>query len=247
MTLSVKDTVVFAWEQYKKQPLAWLKIIVVALIVSGLSSYVAQSAIDGGASPLLLIPLNIADFFVQMVVCMAMIYFALRLHDGKDALLSQFLEPIDLMWRYIGGVIIYGAGVLLGLILLVIPGVIFAIAGGMWPYLLIDKRLGPVEAVKESLRMTRGNRWQLLLLAVVLTVLNLVGLIPLGLGLLITVPVSTLAVVHAYRILERQAPPTANQAEHNAGNNRTDKKMSDVIVQVNTKVDVQVAQKASLS
>jgi uncharacterized membrane protein len=45
----------------------------------------------------------------------------------------------------------------IGLILLVVPGVIFACRLAFVRYLVMDKKMEPVEAVKESWRMTRGH------------------------------------------------------------------------------------------
>jgi len=52
-----------------------------------------------------------------------------------------------------------------------------------------------------SLQLTRGRSGPLLLLSLFLLGLNLLGAAFLGLGLLVTVPVSALLCAHAYRAL----------------------------------------------
>ena len=49
--------------------------------------------------------------------------------------------------------------VVIGFLMLIIPGIIFAIKLVFVPYLVMDKNLDPVEAVKESWRMTKGYGW----------------------------------------------------------------------------------------
>jgi len=72
-------------------------------------------------------------------------------------------------------------------------------------FLVIDKGLGPVASLKESWRITKGSKWELFILIIVLAVLNLLGAIALLIGLFITIPVTALATVHAYRTLEHKA------------------------------------------
>ena len=69
------------------------------------------------------------------------------------------------------------------------------------PYLVIDRGLGPIEAMKESWRVTKGHKWQLFFLFLALIGLNILGAIALIIGLLVTVPISMLAAAHAYRTL----------------------------------------------
>jgi uncharacterized membrane protein len=59
--------------------------------------------------------------------------------------------------------------------------------------------------MKESKRITHGYKWPLLGFIFVLALVNLLGALALGVGLLVSVPVSTLALVHAYRTLGGQA------------------------------------------
>lgn len=49
--------------------------------------------------------------------------------------------------------------------------------------------------------MTKGSWLSLFLLGVVLAVINIVGALLLMIGLLVTIPISMLAMVHVYRTL----------------------------------------------
>jgi uncharacterized membrane protein len=60
--------------------------------------------------------------------------------------------------------------------------------------------------MKESKRITYGYKWPLLGFALVLALINLLGLLALVVGLLVSIPVTTLAFVHAYRALSNRAP-----------------------------------------
>ncbi|MEA3324508.1 MAG: hypothetical protein U9Q37_05135 [Euryarchaeota archaeon] len=59
------------------------------------------------------------------------------------------------------GLILYGFIVVGGLILLTIPGIIWAIKFQFFDYLIVDKGLGPIDALEKSSEITRGVKWDL--------------------------------------------------------------------------------------
>jgi uncharacterized membrane protein len=81
-------------------------------------------------------------------------------------------------------------------------------------YLVIDKNMGPIDAIKKSWSMTKGHTWDLFLLLLVVIVLIAIGAALLGVGLLVTLPISTVAVAYVYRkfsAAEPAAPATQPQ------------------------------------
>lgn len=66
-----------------------------------------------------------------------------------------------------------------------------------------------VAALRRSAEITRGNRWQLFGFLIVLLLLNIVGLLALVIGVLITSAVSILALAHVYRRLDGAVPRSA--------------------------------------
>ena len=79
--------------------------------------------------------------------------------------------------------------------------------------IVIDRERGPIEAMKESMRVTRGYKWYLLGFALVLTLLNVLGLLAFVVGLLVSIPVSLLAFMHAYRTLAGREVPSRAVAD----------------------------------
>lgn len=91
---------------------------------------------------------------------------------------------------------------MVGFCLLVIPGIYWSIRLYMFPWVLVDKDVGPFEAMRQSWEMTRGSCWNFFLLALLLGAVNILGMIALLFGLLITVPLSIVAIGYVYRRLE---------------------------------------------
>ena len=73
--------------------------------------------------------------------------------------------------------------ILLGMVFLIIPGIILSCRLAFVKYLVMDKKLGAVEAVEESWRMTKGYGWTIFLLAIVSFFIIIFGLLMLIVGI----------------------------------------------------------------
>jgi uncharacterized membrane protein len=101
--------------------------------------------------------------------------------------------------------ILTGLIVIGGLFLLIVPGIIFGIRLKYACYLIIDKNFKPMEAIKVSWKMTKGNTWNLFFFGILLGLINILGFLCLIVGLFITVPLTMLATTFVYRRLLLQS------------------------------------------
>jgi uncharacterized membrane protein len=72
----------------------------------------------------------------------------------------------------------------IGLFLLVVPGIVFACRLAFVKYLVLDRKLEPVEAVKESWRMTKGHAGKIFWMGFLVFPILIAGLICLGVGVI---------------------------------------------------------------
>ncbi|MDB5260228.1 MAG: hypothetical protein JWN37_459 [Candidatus Nomurabacteria bacterium] len=87
-------------------------------------------------------------------------------------------------------------------ILLALFGVYVIVRLQFYKFIVIDiKDIGPIDAIKKSMEITRGRFWKIFGFLILIVLFNIVGIIALGIGLLITVPVSLLAMTYLYRKL----------------------------------------------
>jgi len=108
--------------------------------------------------------------------------------------------------------ILVGAIVIAGFILLIIPGIIFAIKLSFVPYLVIDKKLDAVEAVKTSWDMTTGHSGTLFLMFLLAIPIFLLGLILLIVGIFPAIIWITAAFAAMYHAVDlRGNPPKENE------------------------------------
>jgi len=86
----------------------------------------------------------------------------------------------------------------IGTILLVIPGIYLAVAYLFASYLVVDRRLDFWPAMELSRRTVTPRWFGYFAFMLLLALLNLAGALLLGLGLLVTIPLSFCAVTAAY-------------------------------------------------
>jgi len=141
--------------------------------------------------------------FFTMVVALGVMRIALRFVDGDRGELVDLFAKIPLIIPYLIASIVVGIVTTVGFILLIIPGIYWGLRLQFFGWVIVDKEVGPFEAVNESWEITRGSAWQLFLLWWVLFFVNVLGFMALGIGLLVTVPLSLVAMGYVYRTLER--------------------------------------------
>jgi uncharacterized membrane protein len=216
-TFSISDAIKFGWETFKKRPGLLIGAFFITSIFQG--GFRGQFTFDhapSGEMTFTFLILFLVSIAVTTLAEIGMTTFAIRAHDNVETVVFKDIWNPKPFWYYLGMKILVGIIVLAGIILFIIPGIIAAIGLMFAPYLVIDKGLGPVEAMKESWRITMGHKWHLFLFGLALAGINILGLLALVVGLLVSVPVTILAVAHMYRLLEHgaseitPAPVTSN-------------------------------------
>jgi uncharacterized membrane protein len=206
---SATGIIKWAWETFKKRPWIFVGMIGVIFLVNIVAGMVLPEGVmvDEGGLEISSVRVlsSILSFLVQTLVAMGAIAFMLKAHDALESVeLTDLWHPQRFL-TYLAATILLSLAVMVGFVLLIIPGVIAAVRLQFAPYLVIDRGLGPIEALKESTRITKGHSWQLLALMGLILLINLLGVLALLVGLLVTIPLSYLAIAHAYRTLEHSA------------------------------------------
>jgi hypothetical protein len=209
MEFSTGSALRFGWETFKKRPWFFVGSTVVILLASGLIdafSSALDAAVGGSAEQPSLIG-TLVNLGLGTLLGMGATAFYLAAHDNPDtADLSLPWHPRP-FWKFLGASILLSLAVAIGLVLLIVPGIIFGLMFMFATFVVIERELGPIDAMNESNRLTRGHKWQLFGFVLVLLLINLLGLLALVVGILVSIPVSTLAFVHAYRVLGGKAEP----------------------------------------
>jgi len=108
----------------------------------------------------------------------------LKAARGDKPEIRDMFEAFHNYWNAVLANLLVGAIVIVGFFLLIIPGIIFACKLAFTPYLVVDQRMGVIEAVKESWRMTNGHAWTVFLIGLLAIPISIVGLICLVVGII---------------------------------------------------------------
>lgn len=207
-TLSVGDCISYAWETFKRRPWILIGGFILAMIVSAIPSLFGpypEIGPDGQPIPQPVtafgVIVAIASVVVSIFVSMGLTHFALRAHDNVEATELGDLWYPKPFWPYLLAYILTVIIIALGFVALIIPGIILAMGLAFVSFLVVDKGLGPMQAIEQSWRITKGHKWQLFLLFLALLGINLLGVLALVVGVFVTAPITLVAFAHAYRTL----------------------------------------------
>ncbi|MBV9922873.1 MAG: hypothetical protein JOY78_18745 [Pseudonocardia sp.] len=205
--LSVGAAIRYGWERFKANPWTWIGAVVIAAVIQGV-----LNGLFGNRSTFRVdtfgqsfwtvgwIVGSIVTTVVGYLINAAFVRGALHEVDGRRPGLGAFFRFTNVGNVILASVLV-GVMTAVGLILLVIPGLIVAFLSWWTLQFVIDRDDSAVEGIRASFRCISSQAGTLFLLALALIGINIVGAIPFGLGLLITVPLSTIASTYAYRVV----------------------------------------------
>jgi len=123
---------------------------------------------------------------------------AFKIFKNKQTVFGDFFKGFDFflplfLAGLVGGLL---AGV--GILLLILPGIYLAIGYVFSSLLIIDKKMDFWQALEVSRRIVTRHWFAIFLFIVIVSVINLLGLLVVGLGMLITMPVTACALAASY-------------------------------------------------
>ncbi len=221
---SITAALRFGWEGLKGQLALFAGLVFLTALLYSVP-YVVGTAVGGTAGQVLRQGLELT--VIPAVVVVGWIGVCFRRLEGERAALGDAVSSLIVYVRMILTGLVYLLAVGVGLLLLVIPGVIAFVRLGLYGWLIVDRGLGPGEALEESYRMTEGAFWSLLgLWAVFLGVFFLEGILasagnyffrtelPLAnLASFAVIPVLYLTFTHAYQQLSRRLDETEDEID----------------------------------
>ena len=196
---SKKEAIKFGFEIAKKNIVFFLGVAVIWAFVVIISSSI-QNSLNANKQFFVSFLFNLFMWVVNSIISMGIINITLKFVDKKKPKL-QDIYYTQKVFNYILASIIRSVIVIFGFILFIIPGIIFSIKLQYAEYLIVDKKLDAVDSIKKSWEMTKGVKWNLFLLGILLGLINILGLLCVFVGLLITIPLSMVANAYVYRKL----------------------------------------------
>lgn len=170
----------------------WTLIVatLIYIAVESVSNVFTIEAGPGGPQQPVSVLSPLYSILVTAPLYVGFAHLVLRAVRGHEPELDDLLAGFRTYVNAVGGMLVYGLAIAVGLLLLIVPGLVALVRLSFTPFLIVDRQLGPLDAVKTSWEQTRGHGWTLFGLLIV-SILVLVG----GLLLLIVGVVPAIAWV----------------------------------------------------
>lgn len=210
---SIKEVFRFGWHATIDNFGLLATSVVVALVVSTIFDLLGNAAEDARTGLFLAIVINAVSISVGILMELGLANVSLILARGEKASWYSFAEPAHSFFAYIVASLLFFGAVVGGVMLLIVPGIIFALMFSLFSCALVDGALGPIEALKESVRLTRGVKWQIFLFFIAAIGVNILGFLALFVGLVVTIPMTTIATARVYYALRRRLEPVVIASE----------------------------------
>ena len=228
MEFSNRKIIIESWHKVRENLnfliLIMLFILALNLVISGIQEKILEEI------TIQAIVFTIASYLFQAGINLGMIKVAINIQNKIEASFSNIFNHFHMLINYILATIILliililvglpGLIVILfsisyessmiytlffpvGLILVIIPAIYASIRMQFYDYFLVDEECGVVESIKKSLMITDGYVGELFLLGATVSIIILISMIPLMIGLLVSIPLSVMVNAYVFNSLKK--------------------------------------------
>jgi uncharacterized membrane protein len=199
---SIGESVSYGWNAYWKNVGPMLLITLVILAVTLVVNLVGNAADNSGVRILF----SVIGWIVGLLLAYGLIRASLAVTRGEKPEVAMLFQGQN-FGPYLVASILFGIGAAIGFLLCIVPGIIFVVIFWFYGYVICEapEGISATDALSRAAQLSKDKRWELFGLGVVLFLINLVGAILCGVGLLFTYGITALAVAYAYRSLSGQS------------------------------------------
>lgn len=205
---TINQAVEYGWNAMKANFGVLLTLTIITIVVSGGINGAQKTTCGDGFS----FGFSIANLIVNSVIGIVSIKISLNIFDGKGTSLNDIGFNLQMLLNYIGGYVLYGIIVVLGIILFIVPGVIWATKYSFMFYIMVDQKVGPMKALEMSGQMTDGIKMDLFVLYLVYVLIIIAGFLALFVGIFVAIPVMMMAQAYVFRQMTGMRDPMMDEA-----------------------------------
>jgi len=173
------------WRQLWKYFLELLLILIIAGLIS-LPTAINEVQ-DNWIVPVLGLFVVAYSILIEGPIGFGVSFASLKAARGDKVEIKDMFEAFRNYLNAVLASLLVGVIVVFGLVLLIVPGIIFACKLAFTPYLVVDRKMEAIEAVKTSWRMTDGYAWDVFFIGLLAIPICIAGFLVLGVGLIVSV------------------------------------------------------------
>lgn len=200
-TFSVRHVFTDAWRLFDEHKKFYLEVV----LVFGLIAVAADWLRDEDSMRLVDIVLSLINIVATWYGSVVLMKASLSVASGKPITPDVYTLSPSIVLTLVLVSMLSTIGTLLGTLLFVVPGVMFALRASLAQYIVLDEQLASVPAIKKSIAITKGYSWSFFRLVLCFIAGAMLSVFPLfGLGFIILIPVSTLVMSLVYHKLKTE-------------------------------------------
>jgi hypothetical protein len=225
MKFSKKEIIITSWNQILPNLSLLILCMSFILFINIILGVLQEKLLEDLSAQSIIF--TISSYMFQGGLGLGVISIYLNLYNNKVVKFVQIFESFNLLFSYVLGYII----IIISMLTLTLPGILILILysgpSSSWllfllifilifppiiylsirlqffSYFLVDKECGALEALKRSMLITKGVFLELLTLGALVTIIVLISFIPLGVGLVFSIPLSIMVTTNLYNILQK--------------------------------------------
>ncbi len=143
--------------------------------------------------------LSIAASLISIPLYSGYYVAAFRQMTSRQPAFGHFFRGFGYLTPLLLVALLSGVFVFAGTLFLLLPGIYLGVAYSFAPLLVVDARLGAWQALETSRKIVSRHWFTVFGLLIVLAIVNLIGFLVLGIGMLVSLPVTYCTVSVAYR------------------------------------------------
>lgn len=141
---------------------------------------------------------QVIGFFLACFFSVGSTRIHLAVARGRSASIGMLFSGADRMVSMLVAMLVAGLAIVGGILCLIVPGIIISIGLSLYAYFVVDRELGGVEAVRASWRATKGHKGKIFTFMLASLGVVIAGALACGVGLLVAVPVVSMAWTLVY-------------------------------------------------
>lgn len=155
-----------------------------------------------GTEKQLSFPSSVLSTIVSVFFMLGLTRIGLNLVSAKAFDVGMLFSGGKWLVRGFLGYILFTIMLIVGLLLLVVPGIIVLIRFGMYQNAIVDRNMGVIDSLKYSWNLTAGNSLNLFVILLFSVLIMVAGCMALIIGLLFAFPMIWVMWIVAYRWLQ---------------------------------------------
>lgn len=197
------------WRQLWKYFLELFLIGIIAFVIgipTGMGGWAA-----GAAGAFLIVIGIFYGLLISNPVNYGFSFAYLKASRGDKLEIKDMFAAFQNYWNAVLANLLVGVIVFVGFVLIIIPGIIFACKLAFTPYLVVDRKMEVIEAIKTSWTMTNGHAWKVFLIGLLAIPIFIAGAICFGVGIIIAYMWVTMALASLYHAVSTSSAAAVEQ------------------------------------